>query len=110
MIEQTCKLFPQIRHHIDYIEIGTPVTNKHYLAQPHGEIYGLDHSFDRLQPWTMAQLRPQTDIEGLYLTGQDACLCGFTGALFGGLLCAGVVLGRNAMGDLESLHDSLAKK
>lgn len=107
LIEQTCQLFPQIRHNIDYIDIGTPVTNTHYLAQPHGEIYGLDHSFERLQPWTVAQLRPKTDIEGLYMTGQDACLCGFTGALFGGVLCSAAVLGRNTMGDLESLHARL---
>ena len=40
-ILKVCKLFPQIRRHIDYVEIGTPVSNKHYLAQPHGEIYGL---------------------------------------------------------------------
>ncbi len=104
MIEQACKMFPQIKHHIDYVEIGTPVTNKTYLAAPHGEIYGLDHGSQRFNPWVMAQLRPKTDIDGLYLTGQDAMLCGFTGALFGGVLCSAAVLGRNTMGDLEALH------
>lgn len=110
MIEQVCKLFPQIRRYIDYVEIGTPVTNKHYLAQPHGEIYGLDHNYERFTPLNLARLRPQTDIDGLFLTGQDAFSCGFTGALFGGLLCAGTVLGRNAMGDVEELHARLIKK
>ena len=104
MIEQACVLFPQIREHIAYIEIGTPITNNHYLASPHGEIYGLDHGFERFDPWKIAQLRASTDISGLYLTGQDSLLCGFTGALFGGLLCAGSILGRNVMGDLEALH------
>ena len=47
MIEQTCKLFPQIRDKIDFTEIASPVTNKFYLEQPHGEIYGLDHSIER---------------------------------------------------------------
>ena len=70
MIEQACKLYPQIRDHIDYIEIGTPVTNSHYLGQPHGEIYGLDHGYGRFDPWMMAQLRQKTDIPGLYLTGK----------------------------------------
>ena len=46
MIEQTCQLYPQIRDCIDFTEIGSPVTNKHYIAQPHGEIYGLDHSIE----------------------------------------------------------------
>lgn len=109
MIEQACGLFPQIRDHIDYIEIGTPVTNCHYLASPHGEIYGLDHGSSRFDPWRIAQLRSKTDVPGLFITGQDALLCGFTGALFGGVLCAGAVLGRNVMGDLETLHASSNK-
>ena len=105
MIEQTCKLYPQVRirpkdhlindcvqmrDHIDHTEIASPVTNKFYLEQPHGEIYGLDHSRERwvvviteyslynytcftccrFDPLMVAQLRPETDIPGLYLTGQ----------------------------------------
>merc|ERR1712226_1088331 len=69
MIEQTCQLFPQLRDCIDFTDIGSPVTNTHYIAQPHGEIYGLDHSLERFDPLTVAKLRPQTDIPGLYLTG-----------------------------------------
>ena len=37
----------QMRDHIDHTEIASPVTNKFYLEQPHGEIYGLDHSRER---------------------------------------------------------------
>ena len=74
MIEQACQLYPQIKDHIDYIEIGTPVTNSHYLCQPHGEIYGLDHGYGRFDPWMMAQLRQKTDIPGLFYS----CLPLFT--------------------------------
>ena len=101
------------------------MTNNYYIASPHGEIYGLDHTaerFDpfyennadhaasvaadddhkddkimmmiimmiRFDPWMVAKLRPQTDIPGLYLTGQDVLSCGFTGALFSGVLSAQV--------------------
>ena len=75
-----------MRDHIDHTEIASPVTNKFYLEQPHGEIYGLDHSRERwvvvstimrscftccrFDPLMVAQLRPETDIPGLYLTGQ----------------------------------------
>jgi len=107
MIEQTCKLYPQIRDCIDFTEIGTPVTNKYYIAQPHGEIYGLDHSIERFDPLMVAKLRPATDIPGLFLTGQDILSCGFTGALFAGVLGAQAALGRNVMGDLISLHNKL---
>ena len=109
LVDQACQLYPQIKDKIDYIEVGSPVTNKHYLAAPFGEIYGLDHGFDRFDPWNLARLRPQTDIPGLYMTGQDAMLCGFTGALFGGLLCTGAILGRHVMGDLENLHAKVLK-
>jgi len=107
MIEQTCQLYPQLRDNIDYIEIGSPVTNKHYLGSPNGEIYGLDHSIERFQPDMVAKLRPETDIPGLYLTGQDILSCGFTGALFSGVLTAQVCLGRNVMTDLINLHKKL---
>ena len=57
LIEQTCQLFPQIRDHIEFKDIGSPVTNKTYLAQPHGEIYGLDHTLERFAPLMAAKLR-----------------------------------------------------
>lgn len=107
LIEQACELYPQMRNHIDFVEIGTPVTNKTYLAQPHGEIYGLDHTMERFHPMMLAKLRPETDIQGLYLTGQDIFVSGFTGALFGGVLAAGAVLERNTLRDLMGIHKSI---
>jgi len=107
MIEQTCKLFPQIRDKIDVTEIASPVTNKYYIAQPHGEIYGLDHSMQRFDPMMVAKLRPETDVPGLFLTGQDILSCGFTGALFAGVISSQAALGRNVMGDLVKLHNKL---
>jgi len=107
MIEQTCKLYPQLRDKIDFTEIASPVTNKYYIAQPHGEIYGLDHSMERFDPMMVAKLRPETDLPGLYLTGQDILSCGFTGALFSGVISAQAVLGRNVMGDLIKLHNKV---
>eukprot|EP00095_Tigriopus_kingsejongensis_P004126 snap_masked-scaffold122_size333723-processed-gene-2.17 protein:Tk04126 transcript:snap_masked-scaffold122_size333723-processed-gene-2.17-mRNA-1 annotation:"hypothetical protein BRAFLDRAFT_119025" len=104
MVDQACKLFPKMSKRINYVEIGTPLTTQHYIGQPHGEIYGLDHGRARFDPGTISKLRPQTEIPGLYLTGQDVMLCGFTGALFGGVLCASAVLGRNLMDDIEDLH------
>ena len=63
----------------------------------------------RLEPWMVAKLRPETDIPGLYLTGQDILTCGFTGGLFAGVIAAQAVLGRNVMGDLIKLHTSIKK-
>ena len=86
------------------------MTNKHYIAQPHGEIYGLDHTRERMHPLMASKLRAQTDIPGLYLTGQDILSCGFTGALFASLLTASSVLGRNVLNDLIPLHKDILKK
>merc|ERR1739838_203230 len=92
---------------IDYKDFATPITNKHYIAQPYGELYGLDHTAKRMEPLMAAKLRPETDIPGLYLTGQDILSCGFTGALFAGVVSAQAALGRNVMGDLIGLHNKL---
>lgn len=58
---------------------------------------------ERFSPETTAALRPSTDIQGLYLTGQDVALAGFGGALMGGLLCSSAVLNRNLVNDLVQL-------
>ena len=70
MVEQLCKLYPQVRDHIDFKDFSTPITNKHYIAQPYGEFYGLDHSAEWMAPSVTSKLRPETDIPGLYMTGQ----------------------------------------
>ena len=55
MIEQACQLYPQIQEHIDFIDVGTPITNMHYIRSPHGEIYGLPHSKHRMSPEVSAK-------------------------------------------------------
>ena len=55
---------------MDYIDIGTSLSNKYYLGQPEGEIYGLDHSIKcRFHPEISMHLRPESGIPELYLTG-----------------------------------------
>jgi all-trans-retinol 13,14-reductase len=63
-------------------------------------LYGIDHNLARFEAATVAQLRPETAIPNLFLTGQDVFTCGFVGAMFGGLLCASAVMQRNLFTDL----------
>ena len=87
------------------MDIGSPVTNKHYIAQPHGEIYGLDHSLERFDLAVDTKLRPETDVPGLYLTGQDTMSVGVLPSLVSGVFAAGAVIGRPlAIVDLQKLH------
>ncbi|KAK3758726.1 hypothetical protein RRG08_012392 [Elysia crispata] len=77
MWQQCVDLFPQLDGKKVYMEVGTPVTNQHYLACPEGEMYGLNQGAIRFQPDVASKLRAETDIPGLYLTGQDVMTCGF---------------------------------
>ncbi len=55
---------------VEYMEVGTPLTTNYYIGSPHGEIYGLEHDIRRFSsPEIASELRPDTEIAGLWLTG-----------------------------------------
>lgn len=89
-LERVC---PAVSGHIEHIELGTPLSTRHYLNTPHGEIYGLAATPARYA----LGLGARTPVRGLYLTGQDVTTPGVAAALLGGILCASVALGRNLM-------------
>jgi all-trans-retinol 13,14-reductase len=43
-------------------------------------------------------LSAQTPVQNLFLTGSDVALLGVTGAMFGGIVAASAILGRNLVG------------
>lgn len=56
---------------VEYFEAGSPATTKHYMMYQQGETYGLDHTVKRFSsPEIASLLRPETDIPGLFLTGE----------------------------------------
>ncbi|CAM9258396.1 unnamed protein product [Ectocarpus fasciculatus] len=101
--DQTLALFPHLHDKVEYFDVGTPVTNRYYIGAAAGEMYGCDHDMKRFTPHAAVDLRPETSIKNLYITGQDAFNCGFVGASFGGLFCASTVLDRNLYEDLNVL-------
>jgi all-trans-retinol 13,14-reductase len=70
-------------------------------------MYGCDHNMSRFTPQATVDLRCETAVEGLYLSGQDVFSCGLIGAAFGGMFCAGSVLGRNVFQDMLDLKEKL---
>jgi all-trans-retinol 13,14-reductase len=94
VFEQTCPTLPKGLESIDHYIIGTPLTYSHFLGSDHGALYGLDHDMKRFEPkMQYLRLRPKVpEVPGLYLSGQDVAVCGFSGAMLGGLLCAGNIL------------------
>ncbi|XP_059144383.1 all-trans-retinol 13,14-reductase-like [Physella acuta] len=107
--QQCVDLFPQLDGKKVYMEVGTPVTNQYYLAAPQGEMYGLAQGKARFTADVASKLRPDTDIPGLFLTGQDTMTCGFTSALTMGLVCASQILNRNLYSDLLKIRKQVKK-
>ena len=94
LLEKLYEKMPHLRGKIDYYELSTPLSTQFFCWYEKGEIYGLDHDPKRFeQTW----LRPKTDIDGLYLTGQDIMTCGVVGAMIGGLMTAVSIGGIKAL-------------
>jgi len=100
-------LFPQLDGKLEHLEVGTPVTNTHYMGCAEGEMYGLRHGQARFSAEVASTLRCDTDVPGLYLTGQDTMTCGFSSALIMGLVCASQILNQNLFMDLMALKKRL---
>lgn len=88
---------PRLEGRIDYHELSTPLSTEWFSAYRHGELYGLDHTPERMrQDW----LAPRTRIDGLWLTGQDILTCGVTGAMMSGMLTTLAMVGMRRMSPL----------
>jgi len=86
---------PQLEGKVDYYEVSTPQTTNWFSGYQYGELYGLEHTSERLQQdW----LGPRTRIPGLWLTGQDTLTCGVTGAMMAGMLTTMAMVGMRKIG------------
>ena len=101
--QNVCILYPHLEDKLEYLEVGTPLSFQHYLESYRGAAYGLDHTVYRFDPYVQTELRPETPVSGLYLTGQDLFSDGFAGAMFGGVFCASAILQRNLLIELLKL-------
>jgi len=89
---------PSARGRIDYAEVSTPLSTRHFANYQHGEIYGLSATPARFR---VRSLGVRTPVRNLFLTGSDACTLGVAGALFGGVMAASAILRRNLMGKVS---------
>lgn len=85
---------PELRPMLEYTELSTPLSTKHFAASPEGAIYGLEHTPRRFRNQA---LRPRTPIKGLYLTGADTGSGGVMGAALGGILTSMSIEPRRVM-------------
>ena len=92
LLEVLYKQLPHLKGSIEYYELSSPLTTKHFVNYDQGEIYGIDHTPERFR---QKFLRPRTPIRNFYLTGQDIVTAGVAGALFAGVLTASVITKKN---------------
>jgi all-trans-retinol 13,14-reductase len=83
------RFYPELREKVLETNFASPLSSQFYLNAYSGESYGMDMNLYRLTQ--SIDLRPRTDINGLFLTGQDICTLGVTGAMMGGVLTANVI-------------------
>jgi all-trans-retinol 13,14-reductase len=92
LLTELYRQLPHLEGKVDYYELSTPLTTKHFVNYDKGEIYGLDHSPSRFR---QRFLKPKTPIKNFYLTGQDIITAGIGAALFSGVLTVSELTGKN---------------
>lgn len=91
------KYVPAVAGKIDFAELSTPLSTRHFMNYQHGEAYGMSSTPARFK---LKCLTPQTPIANLFLTGQDVVSLGVAGALIGGVLTAAAILRRNLLSSI----------
>mgnify|MGYP006094673403 CR=1 FL=1 len=118
LVSSMCRHYPQIKGKIDFVETGSPLTQRYYYGR--AASYGLAAVPSRYDNNDAARgLRPESGIPGLYLSGQDIITSGYAGALQAGMLAAFSILGygfvdlvvfkRNLIDDIAFLEKHLAQ-
>ena len=95
MLDAAERVLGPFREHIVHLETATPLTHQRYTHASGGTSYGYEHS-----PEQSGSNRPahRTEIEGLWLTGANTVSGhGIAGAMAGGVVCAGQILGRHLL-------------
>jgi prolycopene isomerase len=83
-------LLPGLRDAIEVREVGTPLTNLRYTANPRGAVYGWDQTLDNSGS---TRLPHKTPVRNLYLAGAwTRPGHGYGGVLWSGLECFGEIV------------------
>ena len=84
------KVLPSVRNHIVHQELGTPLTNMHYIDSTNGCVYGTEKNFWQIGAFAF---KPESEIENLYLCGASILANGVAGATYSGVQTAAKILG-----------------
>jgi phytoene dehydrogenase-like protein len=81
---------PGISQHVTFWNLGTPLTNQHYINVTHGSLYGIEKNVSQVGPGAFST---KTRFDGLYMCGASTLSHGVAGVTATGLAAAGAVLG-----------------
>jgi len=84
------RILPEVHRHIVHLELGTPMTNEHYINSTRGNVYGTEKGFWQTGPFSFSS---KTEIENLYMCGSSIMSHGVSGASYSGVKTAAQVLG-----------------
>ncbi len=92
LLQKLYEQMPQLKGKVDYYELSTPLSTKHFVNYDHGEIYGLEHSPERFDS---RAIHVKSSVKNLYLTGQDIVSCGIAGALLSAVVTSTSLTGKS---------------
>ena len=107
MFEALENTLPGIRDATVFAELGTPLTNRHYVTSTSGNLYGTEKTWSHVGPFSWPI---KTPINGLMMCGASTSGHGVAGATMSGLAAAHTALGCsygdlfNAVGQSLSCH------
>jgi phytoene dehydrogenase-like protein len=90
MITAVGRVIPGVENHISFRELGTPLTNRHYVAGHEGAIYGTEKILRQIGSMGFGTA---TEIENLFLCGASTQVHGVMGVTTSGLIAASKILG-----------------
>lgn len=100
LVEAAERVLPEIKGHIVWKEAATPITQERFTLSTGGTSYGIELACDQFGP---NRPSPKTEIPGLYLAGASTVYAhGIGGVMRGGIGCAGAILGRNLMTEVQA--------
>jgi phytoene dehydrogenase-like protein len=89
MLRRVEEIFPNVRGHIEELEVATPLTHMRYLGHPEGAIYGFEQYTKDSMFFQPGRYSP---IEGLYFASGWIGDCGFQPTLHAGMAAAGSIM------------------
>jgi phytoene dehydrogenase-like protein len=90
MLDGVERVVPGLRAHVVFAELGTPLTNAHYVGATRGNAYGTEKSRWQVGPFGF---KSRSEIAGLTLCGASILGHGVLGATLSGMQAAAGVLG-----------------